>query len=115
MQIGAFVGLLSLGLEIAVLERAARTMDGSGSQAVLATFTARIFTVGLLMVALKLLGMPVDQAALALSYCATFLVYMVWLTWKTATAPIQYQPKLVRPTATPTRAIKVVRSGEVVR
>lgn len=114
VQIGAFFGLGSLAIELAVLERTYRTCEGSGTQAVLGTFIARVFTVGLLMTTFQVVDAPVQQEAFALAYVSTFLVYMCWLTWKTATAPIQYQPKPKRRRKT-ARAVKVLRSGESVR
>lgn len=86
---GSFIGLLCLALEFALVERSARTMHQDGSQAILATFTLRVFVVGILTLWLGT-TLWADATAFAVSFCNTFFVYLGWLTWRIGVAPSAY-------------------------
>jgi hypothetical protein len=93
MSIGTFLGLVALVLEIAMVERAERTFHAQGVQTTFMSFMMRLATVGPLTILFMKSELGVSPHAFALSYCATFVSYMCWLSWKTYHAPAHYRPK----------------------
>lgn len=96
VEIGAVIGLLSLVLEIHVVERAMRTLKGDVAGATFQTFAMRLALVAPLTFAFQRPGSSVDGTAFACSYLVTFFVYLSWLTWKTYHAPVQFKGKGAR-------------------
>ncbi len=91
IYVGTFAGLVSLVVELAVVGRSMRLFNENGLQATLMTFTMRLGAVGGLGVCFLADGSWVDLQAFCLSYCATFFIYMCWLTWRTAKQPTQFE------------------------
>lgn len=91
--IGAFLGLISLAVEIGMVERSARTFHAQGVQATFLSFVMRLVIVAPLTLLFMKKSVGVDHEAFALTYCATFFLYLCWLTWETYHAPAQYRPK----------------------
>ena len=92
VAIGLFLGLVSLVVENGLLERAERSFHAQGVQAVFMSFVMRLVVVAPLVLLFGRAGSGTDAEAFALSYCSTFFVYLVGLTWKTYHAPVQYCP-----------------------
>ena len=93
VAVGAVLGLLSLVLEMHLVENALRTPKGEPSGAALQTFAMRLAVVAPLTFAFSGEGAGVDAVAFAVSHCVTFVVYLCWLTWKTYHMPVQYRPR----------------------
>jgi hypothetical protein len=93
VEVGAVFGLLSLVLEIHLVERALRTPKGDPAGATFQTFAMRLAVVAPLTFAFSGSRSGVDDVAFAVSYCVTFFVYLCWLTWKTYHMPVQYRPR----------------------
>lgn len=89
LWIGAFVGLVSLAVELSMVGRASRDPNSDGMQVVLGTFMMRCMTVGALTLGLWTID-SIDATAFAISYCSTFVVYLTWLTWRMAMTPSSY-------------------------
>jgi len=96
VEIGSVIGLLSLVLEIHVVERAMRTLKGDVAGATFQTFAMRLALVAPLTFVFMRKGSSVDGTAFACSYLATFFVYLSWLTWKTYHAPVQFKGKAAK-------------------
>lgn len=96
VHIGTFLGFVSLVIEIAMVERSSRTFHAQGVQTTFMSFLMRIVVVGPATLLFMKPELGVDHEAFALSYLATFFVYMCWLTWKTYHAPAHYRPKAAR-------------------
>jgi len=96
VEIGAVIGLLSLVLEIHVVERAMRTLKGDVAGATFQTFAMRLALVAPLTFVFQRAGSSVDGTAFACSYLVTFFVYLSWLTWKTYHAPVQFKGKAAK-------------------
>jgi len=96
VQIGTVTGLLSLVLEIHVVERAMRTLKGDVAGATFQTFAMRLALVAPLTFVFQRAGSSVDGTAFACSYLVTFFVYLSWLTWKTYHAPVQFKGKAAK-------------------
>lgn len=113
LQIGAFLGLVSLVLEIAMLERSFRTFHAQGVQTTFMSFMMRLVVVAPLTLLFMKSALGVDHEAFALSYCATFFLYLCWLTWKTYHAPSLYRPraKAAAPGAAPAIVVVDNRAG----
>ena len=92
-EIGAFLGLISLVFEIALVTRAERTFHAQGVQTTFMSFMMRLATVGPLTMLFMKSDIGVDPQAFALTYCGTFFLYMCWLAFKTYHAPALYRPK----------------------
>ncbi|MCG3134283.1 MAG: hypothetical protein HMLKMBBP_01576 [Planctomycetes bacterium] len=90
---GTFAGLVSLVVEMAMVERSARTFHAQGVQTTFMSFLMRIVTVGAVTMLLRSLDAGVDPYGFALTYCGTFFLYMCWLTWVTYHAPVHYRGK----------------------
>lgn len=101
LEIGAFLGLVSLVLEIAMLERSSRTFHAQGLQTTFMSFMMRLVVVAPLTLLFMKDSLGVDHEAFALSYCSTFFLYMCWLTWKTYHAPACYRPRSRAAAGTP--------------
>jgi hypothetical protein len=93
IQIGSFLGLVSLVLEIAMVERSSRTFHAQGVQTTFLSFMMRLVVVAPATLLFMKPALGVDHEAFALSYCSTFFLYMCWLTWKTYHAPSTYRPR----------------------
>jgi hypothetical protein len=93
VEIGVVAGLLSLVLEIQLVERAMRSVRGDSAAATFQTFALRLAIVAPLTLAFQMKGSSVDATAFAVAYLVTFFVYLCWLTWKTYHAPVQYKAK----------------------
>ena len=93
---GTFFGLITLAVEMAVIGRSLRIFEHNGMQATLQTFIMRLIIVGGLGMWFMRVGSGTDAQAFCLSYCATFFVYMCWLTWRTYNQPVHYQGKSTR-------------------
>lgn len=91
--LGAFLGLISLAVEIGLLERSARTFHAQGVQTTFISFVMRLGTVGPVTLLLMKSSLGMDPQAFALSYCGTFFLYLCWLTWETYRAPVHYRPR----------------------
>lgn len=91
--LGGFLGLVSLAIEIGLLERSARTFHAQGVQTTFISFVMRLGIVAPLTLLFMKPAVGIDAQAFALSYCGTFFIYMCWLTWETYHAPVQYRPK----------------------
>jgi hypothetical protein len=91
--LGVFLGLISLAIEIGLLERSARTFHAQGVQTTFISFAMRLATVGPVTLLLMKSSLGMDPQAFALSYCGTFFLYLCWLTWETYRAPVQYRPR----------------------
>jgi hypothetical protein len=89
LAVGVFTGLVSLVVELAMLERAERTFYAQGVQVTFMSFVMRLVVVAPLTLLFRV--SEVDAEAFALSYLATFLVYLCWLTWTMYHAPVQYK------------------------
>ena len=113
MQIGAFIGLISLVFELKLLDRSLSQMANVGLQATLTTFFLRLVTVAPFTVYFGKPGSPTDAQAFALAYLSTYFVYMCWLTWRIYNAPVCYQGARDKQpaTKTPTRT----RGPEIAR
>jgi hypothetical protein len=96
VEIGAVIGLLSLVLEIHVVERAMRTAKGDVAGATFQTFAMRLALVAPLTFVFMRKGSSVDGTAFAVSYLVTFFLYLAWLTWKTYHAPVQFKGKAAK-------------------
>jgi hypothetical protein len=96
VEIGSLIGLLSLVLEIHVVERAMRTLKGDVAGATFQTFAMRLALVAPLTFVFMRKGSSVDGTAFACSYLVTFFVYLSWLTWKTYHAPVQFKGKAAK-------------------
>lgn len=97
--LGGFLGLVSLAIEIAMLERSARTFHAQGVMTTFLSFMMRLAVVAPVTLLLMKSDLGLDAQSYALSYCATFLLYMCWLTWVTYHAPPLYRPKATAPGA----------------
>jgi len=97
--LGGFLGLVSLALEMAMLERAARTFHAQGVQTTFLSFMMRLAVVGPTTLLLMKSEIGLDAQAFALSYCSTFFLYLCSLTWVTYHAPAQYKPRARAATA----------------
>lgn len=93
VAVGAVLGLLSLVLEMHLVENALRTPKGEPAGAAVQTFAMRLAVVAPLTFAFSGKGSGVDNVAFAVSHCVTFFVYLCWLTWKTYHMPVQYRPR----------------------
>lgn len=93
IQIGSFLGLVSLVIEIALVERSARTFHAQGVQTTFMSFILRIATVAPLTLLFMKAEIGVDSQAFAVSYCGTFFLYLCWLAWETYHAPVAYRPR----------------------
>jgi hypothetical protein len=91
--LGGFLGLVSLTIELGLLARSARTFHAQGVQATFMSFMMRLVVVAPVTLLLMKYELGMDPTSFALSYCATFFLYMCWLTWVTYHAPVQYRPK----------------------
>jgi hypothetical protein len=91
-EIGTFLGLLCLAVELALVERSSQRRTGDPSEAVFASFFLRLAVVGPFTMWFGMACKSVHAEAFALSYLSTFFVYLCWLTWKVATAPSSYKP-----------------------
>ena len=91
LQLGAFLGLASLAIEIECLARAFRASWRDPSQVTFMSFFLRLATVGPLTLLFAKEGSAIGSEPFALSYCSTFFVYMCWLTWRMATAPTSFE------------------------
>jgi FlaA1/EpsC-like NDP-sugar epimerase len=91
--LGAFLGLISLAIEIGMQERSARIFHAQGMQTTFMSFMMRMVIVAPLTLLFMKKELGVDHEAFALSYCSTFFLYMCWLTWETYHAPALYRPK----------------------
>ena len=91
--LGAFLGLISLAIEIGMQERSARIFHAQGLQTTFMSFVMRMVIVAPLTLLFMNKALGVDHEAFALSYCSTFFLYMCWLTWETYNAPAHYRPK----------------------
>lgn len=91
--LGGFLGLVSLAVEIGMQERSARTFHAQGLQTTFLSFVMRVVVVAPLTILFMGGGLGIDHEAFALSYCATFLLYLCWLTWETYHAPAAYRPR----------------------
>ncbi len=111
LQIGAFLGLISLVFELALLDRSLSQMANVGLQATLTTFFLRLVTVAPFTVYFGQPGSPADAQAFALAYLSTYFVYMCWLTWRIYNAPVCYQGGRDKSPATKTRT----RGPEIAR
>lgn len=89
LWIGSFIGLVSLAVELSLVGRASRDPHSDGLQVVLGTFMMRCMTVGALTLGFWAVE-AIDAQAFAVSYCSTFVVYLVWLTWRMAMTPSSY-------------------------
>jgi hypothetical protein len=98
--IGGFLGFVSLALEIGMVERSARTFHAQGVQTTFLSFIMRLVVVAPLTLLFMKGSLGVDHEAFAISYCATFFLYLCWLTWATYHAPTCYRPKPKQGTAT---------------
>ena len=90
-QIGTFLGLLSLAVELILIERDGQRESADPSQAVFASFFLRLAIVGPFTMWFGAVDVGVHAEGFALSYLSTFFVYLCWLTWKVATAPVHYK------------------------
>ncbi len=88
---GTFFGLISLVVEMAVIGRSLRTFEDDGMKATLRAFILRLVLVGSIGTWFARADSGTSAAAYCLTYCATFFVYMCWLTWRTYHQPVQYQ------------------------
>lgn len=95
-EIGTFLGLLSLAIELILVERDEVRTNGDPSQAVFASFFLRLAIVGPFTMWFGAMDVGIHAEAFALSYLSTFFVYLCWLTWKVATAPVHYKGGGVR-------------------
>lgn len=93
LLLGGFLGLISLSIEIGLLERSARTFHAQGVQTTFISFVMRLTVVAPLTLLFMNVGLGIDSQAFALSYCGTFFLYLCWLTWETYHAPVQYRPR----------------------
>jgi hypothetical protein len=93
VEVGVLVGLASLVLEIAVVDRAMRSTRGDTASATFQTFAMRLSLVAPITLAFQTESSRTDATAFALSYLSTFFVYLCWLTWATYHAPIHYRPR----------------------
>ncbi|MCE9637214.1 MAG: hypothetical protein K8T90_16025 [Planctomycetes bacterium] len=93
--IGIFLGLISLAVEIGLLERSARTFHAQGVQTTFISFVMRLATVAPVTLLMMKTSLGLDPQAFALSYCGTFFLYLCWLTVETYHAPVHYRPKTV--------------------
>ena len=93
VEVGAVLGLLSLVLEMHLVQRALSTEKGDPAGATFQTFAMRLAVVAPLTFAFSGSRSGVDSVAFAVSYCVTFFVYLCWLTWKTYHMPVQYKPR----------------------
>lgn len=91
--LGGFLGLISLAIEIGLLDRSARTFHAQGVQTTFISFVMRMCVVAPLTLLFMKGEIGVHHQAFALSYCGTFFLYLCWLTWETYHAPAQYRPK----------------------
>jgi hypothetical protein len=91
--LGAFLGLVSLAVEIGLLERSARTFHAQGVQTTFISFVMRLGTVAPVTLLLMKPSLGMDAQSFALSYCGTFFLYLCWLTWETYRAPVHYRPR----------------------
>jgi hypothetical protein len=111
---GTFLGLISLVVEMGVIGRSLRRFEDDGLQATLRAFILRLVLVGSVGTWFARAGSGSDAPAYCLSYCATFFVYMCWLTWRTYHQPVQYQGQRERArhaaksASTPTRRLETV-------
>jgi len=96
VEIGTVIGLLSLVLEMNLIERAMRTKKGDVAGATFQTFAMRLALVAPLTFVFQQKGSSIDGTAFAVSYLVTFFVYLSWLTWKTYHAPVQYKGKAAK-------------------
>jgi hypothetical protein len=96
VEVGAVLGLLSLVLEINLIERALRTPKGDPAGATFQTFAMRLALLAPLTFAFSGRHSGVDSQAFAVSYLVTFFVYLCWLTWKTYHAPVQFRGKAAK-------------------
>ncbi len=96
VEVGTVIGLLSLVLEIHLVERAMRSANGDVAGATFQTFAMRLALVAPLTFAFQSKGSSVDGTAFAVSYFSTFFVYLCWLTWKTYHAPVQFKGKAAK-------------------
>lgn len=90
-EIGTFLGLASLAVELILVERDEKRESGNPSEAVFASFFLRLAVVGPFTMWFGAMDVGVHAEAFALSYLSTFFVYLCWLTWKVATAPVHYK------------------------
>lgn len=90
-EIGTFLGLVCLAVELALVERSSRRDTGDPSEAVFASFFLRLAIVGPFTLWFGMACPWVNAEAFALSYLSTFFVYLCWLTWKVATTPSSYK------------------------
>lgn len=88
---GTFAGLVSLVIEMAMVERSARTFHAQGVQTTFMSFLMRLVTVGAVTLLLRFMDSGADPVAFALTYCGTFFLYLCWLTWVTYHAPVHYR------------------------
>ncbi len=109
---GTFAGLISLVVEMAVIGRSMRLFHHNGMQATLQTFILRLMIVGGVGIWFMRPESGTDVNAFCLTYCATFFVYLCWLTWRTYNAPVLYRGGAVRvSSATGARATSVAARG----
>ncbi len=105
VEAGSVAGLVSLLLELHMIDRSDRSFSATGVQATFMSFVMRLVVVAPLTLLFMRKGSEVDHEAFALSYCSTFFVYLCWLTWKSYHAPVQYKGRGTRPSqATPRSA-----------
>lgn len=91
--LGAFLGLVSLAIEIGLVERSARSFHAQGLQTTFISFVLRLTIVAPLTLLFMKSSLGVDHEAFALTYCATFFLYLCWLTVETYRAPAAYRPR----------------------
>lgn len=93
LALGGLLGLVSLTVELGMLARSARTFHAQGVQTTFLSFMMRLGVVAPVTLLLMKSDLGMDPQSFALSYCATFFLYLCWLTWVTYHAPVQYRPK----------------------
>ena len=93
LEVGAFLGLVSLVIEMAMVERASRTFYAQGVQTTFLSFMMRLVLVAPATLLFMKPALGVDHEAFALAYCSTFFLYLCWLTWRTYHAPSSYRPR----------------------